>query len=135
MEPEEDEKPTYAVGYGQPPREHQFKPGQSGNKKGRPKGAASIERMVKEELARVVPLRASDKVVNLSLERAIVRRAVLDAATGKNSAAINRGLRLVERYGPKENVSPWNLSRLSDDELDVFEALLGKISDDETGAD
>lgn len=80
-------------------------------------------------------LRSGDKTVNVSLERAIVRRAVLDAATGKDSAAINRGLRLVERYGPKENVSPWNLSRLSDDELDVFEALLGKISDDETGPD
>ena len=28
----------YQVGYGKPSREHQWKPGQSGNPRGRPKG-------------------------------------------------------------------------------------------------
>ena len=32
----------YEVGYGKPPKATQFKPGQSGNRKGRPKGARSV---------------------------------------------------------------------------------------------
>ena len=32
----EDKEGDYAVGYGKPPKEHQFKPGQTGNLKGRP---------------------------------------------------------------------------------------------------
>ena len=30
--------PDYAVGYGKPPQHSRFKPGRSGNPKGRPKG-------------------------------------------------------------------------------------------------
>jgi hypothetical protein len=36
------------VGYRRPPKEAQFKPGQSGNPKGRPKGSRSIAAIVKE---------------------------------------------------------------------------------------
>ena len=38
----------YEVGYGKPPKKHQFKPGYSGNKKGRPKGSPNINTMVNE---------------------------------------------------------------------------------------
>jgi len=33
-----DKPDDYEVGYGKPPKHGQFKPGQSGNPKGRPKG-------------------------------------------------------------------------------------------------
>lgn len=34
-----DRNPEEYVGYGHPPQEHRFRPGQSGNPKGRPRGA------------------------------------------------------------------------------------------------
>ena len=33
-----DEKEDYEIGFGKPPKTHQFQPGQSGNSTGRPKG-------------------------------------------------------------------------------------------------
>lgn len=32
-----DQNPNYEIGYGRPPKQHRFQPGQSGNPKGRPK--------------------------------------------------------------------------------------------------
>ncbi|MGY3477315.1 DUF5681 domain-containing protein [Bradyrhizobium ottawaense] len=43
------------VGYGRPPREHQFKPGQSGNKNGRPKGSKNEATIINEILDRKIP--------------------------------------------------------------------------------
>jgi hypothetical protein len=40
------------VGYGRPPRAHQFKPGQSGNPTGRPRGAKSEATMLRENSLR-----------------------------------------------------------------------------------
>lgn len=40
----------YEVGYGKPPKAHRFKPGQSGNPRGRKKGTKSFSTLVQEEL-------------------------------------------------------------------------------------
>jgi hypothetical protein len=49
----DDDKP-YDVGYGKPPPEHQFKPGQSGNPKGRPKGTGNIYKLIAKHAAKKV---------------------------------------------------------------------------------
>ena len=42
------------VGYRRPPKKHQFKPGQSGNPKGRPKKSKNMTTLVDEELDKTV---------------------------------------------------------------------------------
>ena len=46
----------YAVGYGRPPKATQFKPGQSGNPKGRPKGSRSARAELIEIMFGKVPM-------------------------------------------------------------------------------
>jgi Family of unknown function (DUF5681) len=52
-----DDKQNSAVGYGRPPVNRQFKPGQSGNPRGRPKGSKNLATMLAEALSRPVTVR------------------------------------------------------------------------------
>ncbi len=46
--------PDDAAGYGKPPKASQYKPGQSGNPKGRPKGARNLLKLISKHAARKV---------------------------------------------------------------------------------
>ena len=56
-------KPTgdYEVGFGKPPKEHQYPKGTSGNLKGRPKGARSLKTDLLEELGETMKVREGDR--------------------------------------------------------------------------
>lgn len=47
------------VGYGRPPQEHQFKRGQSGNPKGRPKGSKNESTILREILEHKIDKRSA----------------------------------------------------------------------------
>ena len=79
------------VGYGHPPETHRFAPGQSGNPRGRPKGATSrrpaqppdrLMQIVLDEASRQISVREGDRTVTLSMAQAIIRRLFVDAAKG-----------------------------------------------------
>ena len=57
---------SYEVGNKKPPKEFQFKPGQSGNHKGRPKGSKSFEAKVQKELEKKVTVNKNGKSVKMS---------------------------------------------------------------------
>lgn len=54
------------VGYGRPPRQHRFKKGVSGNRKGRPKGARNLATIAREVLPSPVEATVNGKVRRMS---------------------------------------------------------------------
>lgn len=56
----------YEVGHGRPPLATRFKPGQSGNPKGRPKGAKNLSTLALEKLQAKVPVREGGRERRMS---------------------------------------------------------------------
>ncbi|MBR1276090.1 DUF5681 domain-containing protein [Bradyrhizobium sp. AUGA SZCCT0283] len=76
-----------SVGYGRPPRAHQFKPGQSGNPKGRPKGRKNEATMLDELLFQRIPVRQGGRELRMTVIEAIFRRLAEDSLKGNIKAA------------------------------------------------
>src|SRR5262245_46186637 len=62
------------VGYGRPPKEHQFRRGQSGNRKGRPNGAITTTTLLRKILDRRVEVRSGSTARTISVREAILTR-------------------------------------------------------------
>jgi len=92
-----------AVGYRKPPKDHQFQPGQSGNPRGRPKGARNFKSDLREELGETIAFRDGDRDITISKQRALIKRLVAEAIRGDNRA-INSVLSLCARaFGDEDH--------------------------------
>lgn len=113
----------YEVGFARPPIEHQFKPGESGNRAGRPKGSknkqqsSSLNRLrdtIQEEAYRTISVREGDKNLSLPTARAVIRQVAVFAAKGK----FRYQKLFLELVGAAESSS-------REDALDLFAAVTG----------
>jgi Family of unknown function (DUF5681) len=87
-------EPGYNVGYGKPPQARQFRPGESGNPKGRPKGSKNTATLLRELLDRKIEMRTGDSIRKVTVREAILTRFADSALKGdRNSAAF-----LLQRY-------------------------------------
>ena len=75
------------VGYRRPPRAHQFQPGQSGNPKGRPKGAKGEATILGELLSCKIAIREGGKLRKVTLLEAILTRMAEDSLKGNVKTA------------------------------------------------
>lgn len=83
----------FEVGYCKPPKANRFKPGTSGNPRGRPPGshsrgskAASYDKMKKmalQEASRSIQIRDGDQLVKMPIYQAAMRSLGLQSAAGK----------------------------------------------------
>ena len=76
----------YDVGYGKPPKDTRFKKGQSGNPRGRPKGAKNFSTLLDKELNERIMVTEGGRKRSLSKGAAFIKRLATDALSGKPGA-------------------------------------------------
>jgi hypothetical protein len=87
----------YVVGYGRPPKATQFKPGQSGNPKGRPKGRRSIGAVLRDVIEQRIAVTENGKTRRIPALEVMLRRLANDAMRN-DPRALKLLLSLVDRY-------------------------------------
>src|SRR5262249_53154014 len=100
-------KPTnrnYAVGYRRPPKSAQFKPGTSGNPKGRPKGTRPVAAVLQEIIQQKIAVTENGKTRRLPVLEITLRRLANDAMRGEQRS-IKFLLSLLEHYGDSSQTS------------------------------
>ncbi len=116
---------SYEVGYRKPPKKTQFKPGQSGNPKGRSKGTRNFKTDLKEELLEPVSVRVNNDRRNLPKQRVLLKALVAKGMNGDVRAiqlVFNLIAQLfVDEHAPAEEAP---LNPFEEEILDDFEARI-----------
>ena len=121
-------KDDYTVGRGKPPTENQFKPGQSGNPTGRPKGSKNFRTDFMEELQIKIEITEGGKKQEVTKQRAIIKRMINGAMGGEVKAA-DAVMKLSLAFTDPEEIAADN--KLSIEELKLLEAFI----DNQRGGD
>jgi hypothetical protein len=90
------DKTNYEIGYGKPPKHTRFKPGQSGNPRGRPNGTRNLKTDLAEELAQRIAINEGGRRLAVSKQRGMLKQLMAKALKGDVRAA-NTVIGLVER--------------------------------------
>ncbi len=109
----------YEVGYGRPPKHGQFKKGESGNPRGRPKGTKNLKTDLLEELGEAVVVKEGDRTIRTSKQRAMVKSLVARTLKGDTRAAAQL-ISLVFRYVDAEDDGVDGSRPLTADEHEVW---------------
>jgi Family of unknown function (DUF5681) len=112
-----------AVGYRRAPQAHQFKPGQTGNPRGRPKGAKNEATILRALLNRKIDIREGGKVRKITVLEAILLRFIEEALKGNTKAAAF----LFNRYGGTQADSSRPDEELNEDDRKVLDAFVRRL--------
>ena len=115
----------YETGYGKPPKDHQFKPGQSGNRKGRPAGAKSFKAMILATLREKVTVTVGgkpSKVTRLEAAALSYSNAMIAHRDPKAVAALRQLAELCRILEDPQGSGPESVSA---QEMALIQKLLG----------
>ena len=111
------ENEDHQVGYGQPPKASRFRPGQSGNPGGRPKGAKNLLTDLRAELSSTMTIRERGRERAVTKQVAIVKALVAAAVDGDMRAITT--LVNIARTAPTEDRQQ-DEAELSDDQAEIL---------------
>lgn len=110
------------VGYGRPPKRHQFPKGRSGNPKGRPKGARGLKTDLKAELASLVAITENGKTKKITKQQVVLKSLVAKAAKGDTKAASQVLTMVIQILGIEDERT--GRTDLTPSELDMLDSYL-----------
>ena len=122
-----------SVGYCRPPVAKQFKPGQSGNPRGRKKGVKNVATIFNEALYRPVKIRTPAGVRTLPKIEAIVE-VIMNKALAGDTAAVSRIVELAHKLGGFEFLAN-SFSPNRESALERLTRLIANNSEDGTPLD
>ena len=117
------------VGYGRPPRHSRFKPGQSGNPRGRPKGTSNFATDLEQTLAALITLNEGGKSKRVSTQRAALLR-LREMALKGNVRALEKLLSFAAASSASETADARSPSGEDQAILDAFrQEILAEAND------
>jgi Family of unknown function (DUF5681) len=117
-----DNKRDFKVGYKRPPRNGQFKPGESGNPRGRQKPRADFKADLMEELRQLTPIWEDGRERMVSKQRAFIK-ALVGAAIKSDMRAITALASLCTRAIGNE---PERAGEASSDDVELWEQFVSR---------
>ena len=114
---------TYEVGYRRPPASGRFRPGTSGNPKGRPKGTRNFVTLLQQELQQTVTVNENGRKRKITRQQAMVKRIVANALNG-DARAILLLIDILKRTGQFNAQTAEDL--LPDDHEAILDSYLRK---------
>src|SRR5262245_13230597 len=95
-----DNERNNVVRYGRPPVSGQFKPGQSGNPKGRPKGQKNSATMLADALNRKIKVHDKNgRTQTLTMQQVMIESMVNKAAQSGDPKLVEKVLQLADKLG------------------------------------
>ena len=122
---------SYSVGYGKPPETTRFRPGKSGNLKGRPGRKTVAERSILKILDEHVTVAERGVKRSIPVVEVIYRRLRSNAMNGDVRAArfLLEQKEKHSKQSESQSAEPYNdLKKLSDEELETLERIFEKAS-------
>ena len=109
----------YEVGYGKPPKHTRFKPGQSGNPKGRRKRSKNLRSVLREALFKTVTVIENGQLRTMTRMEAMVTGLVAKGLKGDIRATESVFRLANQHFPPGEEVEPMQifLQRFTDGEI------------------
>jgi hypothetical protein len=96
--------PKYAVGYRRPPKANQFRPGETGNPRGRPKGSRNIRTVLFDVIGKKIAVTENGQTRRLPALEVMLRRLVNDAVRN-DPRAIKLIVSMLDRYEDRDTSS------------------------------
>lgn len=116
----------YKVGYKRPPHATQFKPGQTGNAKGRRKGSKNVATALKDELKSRVTVTENGRRRTISKGEAIAKQTVNKAVSG-DPKATQMVLNEIRPHEKSSNDGPEHEILASPEDKLVVENIIKRI--------
>jgi len=114
----------YEVGYKKPPKYSQFKPGQSGNPNGRPKGSKNLATDLREEMAEQVSVNEAGTHKITTKQRAMLKALVAKALKGDTRAI---GLLMKYQLGLEEKLTEVEADVLAPEDSAILDAYCAEV--------